>query len=191
MDVAEKGTRKKKKKKKNTTNWSPPSDGTMTCSTVETPSSDLPPASRALLLSQSLRLVLSPSRPPCAYPMPSSVSFHSGGYAWPSPHPRADVEPGHCIAAAARRKRQGTYPELQWARRPRSGQHGSPGGLRCSQSRRSAPSPASSLSCPLRGRPTATTASPSFMSSSLTGAGNGRSPQAASLRADPPETPTL
>ena len=35
------------------------------------------------------------------------------------PHPRADVEPGHCVAAAARRKRHGTYPELQRARRCR------------------------------------------------------------------------
>ena len=35
------------------------------------------------------------------------------------PHPPADVEPGHCVAAAARRNRQGTYPELQRARRCR------------------------------------------------------------------------
>ena len=142
--------------------------------------------------------------------------------------PRAGVEPCHCVAAAARRKRQGTHPELQRARRCRlvviglevGGRFGAEAatflrllahhwtatvpahlrpaaraawisaGLRCSQWRRSAPSPAPSLSCPWRARPTATTASPSFMSSSLTGAGNGRSPQAASLPADsPPSDP--
>ena len=181
----------------------------------ETHLSDLPPASRALLLSQAgprsaRAFTVSPTHE-CAYPVPSSVSFYSGGCAWPShslrdpaavgaacatsgvlaaraapleravacvcregsapvamnvrvadmnidvpvaddrrnevvangfplwhgaqlaldatlvslltrvgePHPRADVEPGHCIAAAARRKRQGTYPELQRARRCR------------------------------------------------------------------------
>ena len=35
------------------------------------------------------------------------------------PHPRADVEPGRSVTAAARRKRHGTYPELLRARRCR------------------------------------------------------------------------
>ena len=35
------------------------------------------------------------------------------------PHPRADVQPGTAVSAAARRKRRQTYPELERARRCR------------------------------------------------------------------------
>ena len=55
----------------------------------ETHLSDLPPASRALRSRKQGLTLLAPSpfRPPtrpCAYPVPSSVSFYSGGCAWPS-----------------------------------------------------------------------------------------------------------